>query len=116
MVYVLLQYVMINCLICSTVGQYCMHLVKAFTHLQVEKIPSKYILKCYTRGVRFVVEWDRNDVVKGGHDESNEEMRFAKLVPVVMSIARVGSKSEYMRRHWKDLKLLEISLKQFQLT
>jgi hypothetical protein len=61
----------------------------------LKKIPSKYILKCYTRGVRFVVEWDRNDVVKGGRDGSNEQMRFAKLVRVVMGIARVGGKSEY---------------------
>jgi hypothetical protein len=34
-------------------------------------------------------------VVKGGRDGSNEQMRFAKLVRVVMGIARVGSKSEY---------------------
>jgi hypothetical protein len=39
-----------------------MHLVKAFTHLQVDKIPGKYVLKRYTRGARSVVEWDRNDV------------------------------------------------------
>jgi hypothetical protein len=117
MVYVLLHYVMIKCLICSTAGLFCMHLVKAFTHLQVEKNPSKYILECYTRGVRSVVEWDRNDVVKGGPDGSNELMRFAKLVPVVMGIARAGANQNMcMRRHWKDLKLLETSLKQFQLT
>jgi hypothetical protein len=61
----------------------------------LKKIPSKYILKRYTRGARSVVEWDRNDMVKGGHDGSNEHMRFAKLVPVVMGIARAGSKSEY---------------------
>jgi hypothetical protein len=72
-----------------------MHLVKVFTHLQVDKIPGKYILKWYTRGARYVVEWDRNDVVKGGVDGNNEQMRFAKLVPIVMGIARAGSKSEY---------------------
>jgi hypothetical protein len=62
----------------------------------LKKVPNKYILKCYTRGARSVVEWDRNDVVKGGGDGSNEHMRFAKLVPVVMGIARAGSKSEYV--------------------
>jgi hypothetical protein len=86
---------MIKCLICCIVDLFCMHLVNAFTHLQVEKIPSKYILKCYTRGTRSVVEWDRNDMVRGGRDGSNEQMRFVKLVPVVMGIARAGSKSEY---------------------
>jgi hypothetical protein len=34
-------------------------------------------------------------VVKGGRNGSNEQMRFAKLVPVVMGIARAGSKSKY---------------------
>jgi hypothetical protein len=72
-----------------------MHLVKAFMHLQIEKIPSKYILKCYTRGARSVVEWDRNDMVKGGRDGSNEQMRFIKRILVVMGIARAGSRSEY---------------------
>jgi hypothetical protein len=73
-----------------------MHLVKAFTHLQVENFPSKYILKRYTRGERSVVEWDRNDMVKGSRHGSNEHLRFAKLIPVVMGIARAGSRSEYV--------------------
>jgi hypothetical protein len=63
--------------------------------LQVEKNPNKYILKRYKRGARAVVEWNRNDMVKGIRDGSNEQMRFAKLVPIVMGIARVGSKLEY---------------------
>jgi hypothetical protein len=33
--------------------------------------------------------------VKGGGDGNNEQMRFAKLVPVVMDIARAASKSDY---------------------
>jgi hypothetical protein len=33
--------------------------------------------------------------VKGGGDGNNEQMRFAKLVPVVMGIARAASKSDY---------------------
>jgi hypothetical protein len=45
--------------------------------------------------VRFIVVWDRNDVVKDSLHGSNEQMRFVKLVPVVMGIARAGSKSEY---------------------
>jgi hypothetical protein len=41
------------------------------------------------------VEWDRNDMVKGGVDRNDERMMFAKLVPAVMGIARAGSKSKY---------------------
>jgi hypothetical protein len=72
-----------------------MHLVKPFTQLQITKIPREYILKWYTRDARSFVEWDRNDMVKGGVDRNDERMRFAKLVPAVMGIARAGSKSEY---------------------
>jgi hypothetical protein len=77
-----------------------MHLVKPFTQLQITKILREYILKWYTRDARSFVEWDRNDMVrndmvKGGVDRNDERMRFAKLVPAVMGIARAGSKSEY---------------------
>jgi hypothetical protein len=72
-----------------------MHLVKAFTQLHIKKIPNVYILKRYTRDARSFVEWDRNDVVKGGQDGNREEMQFAKLVPVAMGITRAGTKSDY---------------------
>jgi hypothetical protein len=77
------------------VGLFCMHLVKAFTHLQIKKILSKYILKRYSRDARSIVSWDRNNMVRGGRDGRKEEIRFAKLVPLVMGIARAGSKSDY---------------------
>jgi hypothetical protein len=73
-----------------------MHLVKAFTRLHVRKIPSAYILKRYTHDARSFIEWDRNDMPKGGQDGNREDMRFAKLVAVVMGIARVGTKSDYV--------------------
>jgi hypothetical protein len=34
-------------------------------------------------------------MVKGSRDGSNEQVRFVKLIPVVMGIARAGSRSEY---------------------
>jgi hypothetical protein len=57
-----------------------MHLVKAFTHLQIKKIPSKYILKHYSRDARTIVGWDRNDIAREGQDESEEETRFTKYL------------------------------------
>ena len=72
-----------------------MHLVKAFTHLQIKKIPSKYILKRYTRDAKSFVEWDRNDMVNSRQDGMEEQLRFTKLVPVAMGLARAGSKSDY---------------------
>jgi hypothetical protein len=72
-----------------------MHLVKAFTQLHVRKIPSAYTLKQYPRDARSFVEWDRNDMPKGEQDGNGEDMRFAKLVPVVMGVARAGTKLDY---------------------
>jgi hypothetical protein len=72
-----------------------MHLVIAFTQLYARKIPSGYILQRYTRDARSFVEWDQNDMTKGGQDGNREDMRFAKLAPVVMGIARAGTKSDY---------------------
>jgi hypothetical protein len=74
---------------------FCIHLVKAFTQLHVRKIPSAYILKWYTRDSRSFVEWDRNDMPKGGQDGNRKDMRFAKLVPAVMGISLAGAKSDY---------------------
>jgi hypothetical protein len=73
-----------------------MHLVKAFTQLHVRKITNGYILKWYTRDARSFIEWDRNDMPKGGQDGNREDMRFGKLVPVLMGIARAGTKSDYV--------------------
>jgi hypothetical protein len=72
-----------------------MHLVKAFTQLHVRKIPNGYILKRYTRDARSFVEWDQNDMPKGGQDGNREDMRFTKLVPIVIGITRARTKSNY---------------------
>jgi hypothetical protein len=34
-------------------------------------------------------------MVKGGRDDNQDQMRFAKLIHVVMGIARTGSRSDY---------------------
>jgi hypothetical protein len=43
-----------------------MHIIRAFTHLQVRRILEKYILKRYTRNAREEVTWDRQDGVRIG--------------------------------------------------
>jgi len=49
-----------------------MHIIRAFTHLQVRKIPKKYIRKRYTRSARQEVTWDRHDGVLIGPAASQE--------------------------------------------
>jgi hypothetical protein len=70
-----------------------MHVIKAFTHLQVQNIPEKYILRRYTRNARSVVPWDRHDVRVATHADT-EQTRMSKLLPKLMHLGRVGSKSD----------------------
>jgi hypothetical protein len=70
-----------------------MHIIKAFTHLQVQNIPEKYILKRYTRNARSMVPWDRHDVSVGGQNEI-EQSRLLKLLPKLMRLGRARSKSD----------------------
>jgi hypothetical protein len=94
-----------------------MHLVKAFTQLHIRKIPNVYILKRYTCDVRSFVEWDWNDMPKGGQYGNREDMRFTKLVPGVMGIAGQGQSlimhvKRLMKRQW----ISELSSNQYRRT
>jgi hypothetical protein len=52
-------------------------------------------LKRNSGDARSIVGWDKNGMVRGGRDGSEEETRFTKLVPLVMGISRTSSKSDY---------------------
>ncbi|GJN13980.1 hypothetical protein PR202_gb00748 [Eleusine coracana subsp. coracana] len=71
-----------------TVGLFCEHLLKAFTHLQIIKVPPRYILKRYTRDARYHLMWDRNDIVTMGPDCTTEQFRTSKLVSLAMAAVR----------------------------
>jgi hypothetical protein len=49
-------------------GLLCVHLLRAFMHLQVENIPSKYILQKYTVSSRQDVPFERIDKSFRGND------------------------------------------------
>ncbi|CAN6352006.1 unnamed protein product [Urochloa humidicola] len=76
-------------------GLFCMHIIKAFTHLQVRRIPEKYILKRYTRDAVSDVHWDRHDNVRIGQRASKEQTRLSKLLPKLMRLGRAGSRSDF---------------------
>jgi hypothetical protein len=71
-----------------------MHVIRAFTHLQVKKIPEKYILRRYTRDARQEVPWDRHDGVRIGPTASREQTRMSSLLPKLMKLGRAGSRSD----------------------
>jgi len=72
-----------------------MHIIRAFTHLQVRRIPERYILKRYTRDAKEEVTWDRHDGVRIGAQASKEQCRMSKLLPKLMRLGRDGSKSDH---------------------
>jgi hypothetical protein len=73
---------------------FCAHLIKAFTYLQIENIPSEYIKKRYTRDPRMMVTWDRNDIVNLGEDCEDEWYNTKKLVEVAMMAVRALRKTK----------------------
>ncbi|XP_066347564.1 protein FAR1-RELATED SEQUENCE 5-like [Miscanthus floridulus] len=75
-------------------GLFCMHIIRAFTHLQVQKILEKYIRKRYTRSARQEVTWDRHDGVLIGPAASQEQTRMSSLLPKLMKLGRAGSRSD----------------------
>jgi hypothetical protein len=75
-------------------GLFCMHIIRAFTHLQVRNIPEKYIRKRYTRSARQEVPWDRHDGVRIGPAASQEQTRMSSLLPKLMKLGRAGSRSD----------------------
>ena len=72
-----------------------MHIIRAFTHLQVRRIPERYILKRYTRDAKEEVTWDRHDGVRIGAQANKEQCRMSKLLPKLMRLGRAGSKSDH---------------------
>ncbi|CAL5049424.1 unnamed protein product [Urochloa decumbens] len=75
-------------------GLFCMHIIKAFTHLQVRRILEKYILKRYSRDAVSEVPWDRHDNVRIGQRAGKEQTRLSKLLPKLMKLGRAGSRSD----------------------
>ena len=71
-----------------------MHIIRAFTHLQVQSIPEKYIFKRYTHDARSLVPWDRHDVVQVGPRGDTEQSWMSKLLPKLMRLGRAGSKTD----------------------
>lgn len=83
---------MVNLLI---VGLFCAHLIKAFTHLQIDNIPSDYIMKRYTRGARSMVTWDRHDIVTTETACESEQHKTKKLVEIAMTAVRACRKTSF---------------------
>ena len=75
-------------------GLLCVHLLRSFIQIQVEKIPESYILRRYTKFARQDLEFDRHDKVLEGEDGNTRMYRSKMLLTRAMRAVRSGSMSE----------------------
>jgi hypothetical protein len=75
-------------------GLLCVHLLRAFMHLQVEKIPSKYILQRYTVSSRKDVPFERIDKSFRGKDGVTKSYRQKMLLTKTMKVVHQACMSK----------------------
>uniref|UniRef100_A0ACD5VE13 Uncharacterized protein n=1 Tax=Avena sativa TaxID=4498 RepID=A0ACD5VE13_AVESA len=89
-------------------GLLCCHVLKVFTHVGVDSIPERYILRRWTQQALEPVVQPvipaRDDVMP---EESRMQLRFANLCTKFVNVAKIGSKSEQheaiARRHIREM-------------
>jgi hypothetical protein len=75
-------------------GLLCVHLLRSFMHLQVEKIPSKYILQRYTVSSRKDVPFERIDKSFRGKNGVTKSYRQKMLLTKTMKVVRQACMSK----------------------
>jgi hypothetical protein len=75
-------------------GLLCVHLLRTFMHLQVEKIPSKYILQRYSVSSRKDVLFERIDKSFRGKDGVTKSYRQKMLLTKTMKVVRQACMSK----------------------
>jgi hypothetical protein len=93
-------------------GLFCVHLLRAFMQLQVDKIHMRYIPKRYTRFARKDLEFDRSDLRHVGEDGNTQSYRTTLLITKAMQVVRAGSMSAQACE--RGLELLDIACKELQ--
>jgi hypothetical protein len=91
-------------------GLLCCHVLKVFTHIGVDMIPEKYIMRRWTQQAIVSEPMPTEpvlDVVMP--EQSQQKIRFANLSTSFVQIAKVGSESDQAeaiaRRHIKEMKV-----------
>lgn len=82
------------CFLDLALGLFCVHLLRAFMHEQLPKIPSKYVLQRYTRNARNDVPFDRCDLKLKGLDGETKMERHNKVMSKSMTLVRVATLSK----------------------
>jgi hypothetical protein len=75
-------------------GMFCTHLLWAFVHVQLEKIPAAYILKRYTMKAKSDVPFVRRDRETTGPDGVQKSYRTNMMMIEAFGVARAACKSK----------------------
>ena len=74
------------------VGLFCVHLLQTFIHIQVDKIPVKYIFKRYTKFARNELAFSREDKLSGA-DGNTTSYRTKLLLTKSTKVVQAGTMS-----------------------
>jgi hypothetical protein len=76
------------------IGLFCVHVLRAFMHLQIERIPKEYILQRYTYSTRQDVPFSRDDRNLKGKDGETKSYRQKTLLKKAMKVVHHASLSK----------------------
>jgi hypothetical protein len=65
---------------CLNVGLFCVHLIRTFMHIKLERIPKEYVLKRYTYSAMQDVIFSRDDIKLNGKDGGTKSYRKKMLL------------------------------------
>jgi hypothetical protein len=78
-------------LLCEKItGLFCPHLVRSFTHFSVERIPSRYILKHYTRDADRETDFDRHDKSFIGPNSDTTARRTRSILSDLLQTSKIN--------------------------
>ncbi|XP_020399544.1 protein FAR1-RELATED SEQUENCE 5-like [Zea mays] len=75
-------------------GLFCVHVLRAFMHLQIDRIPKEYILQRYTTSARQDVPFSRDDRNLKGKDGETKSYRQKMLLKKAMKVVHHASLSK----------------------
>ena len=75
------------------VDLFCVHLLRTFIHIQVDKIPVKYIFKRYTKFARNELAFSREDKLLTGADGNTTSYRTKLLLTKSTKVVQAGTMS-----------------------
>ncbi|KAM0870452.1 hypothetical protein ACQ4PT_039998 [Festuca glaucescens] len=74
-------------------GLLCPHLIIVLINEQIQKIPSQYVLRRYSRNAHIDLPYDRNDTVQTGPDGSSLSCRNSDLLSEAFATVQAGRRS-----------------------